>query len=103
MKYGHGVKSMKMPFVINADMESLLQKIDTCHNNLEKLSTTKIKKDTSSGYSFFTNYSFHVSKNRHNYYRGKDCLNNFCKILNYALKIIDCEKNVKKKETRHLS
>ena len=94
---------MKIPFVINAGIEPLLQKIDTCHNNLEKLSTTKINKDTASGYSFFTSYSFHVSKNRHNYYRGKDCLRNFCKILNYALKIIDCEKNVKKKETRHLS
>ena len=35
---------MKAPFAIHADMESLLQKVDTCHNNPEKSSTTKINK-----------------------------------------------------------
>ena len=34
---------MKAPFVIYADMESLLEKIDTCHSNLKKSSTTKVK------------------------------------------------------------
>ena len=27
-KYNHGEKSMKVPFIIYADMESLLEKID---------------------------------------------------------------------------
>ena len=42
LKYNHGVKSRKIEFIIYADMESLLEKIDTCHNNSEKLSITKI-------------------------------------------------------------
>ena len=33
---------MKIPFVICADIESLLQEIDTCHSNPKKTSTTKI-------------------------------------------------------------
>ena len=26
---------MRVPFIIHADLESLLEKMDTCHNNLE--------------------------------------------------------------------
>ena len=35
---------MKVPFIIYADMESLIEKINICHNNSKKLSTTKITK-----------------------------------------------------------
>ena len=44
LKYNHGEKSMKVWFVIYADLESSLEKMSTCHNNLEKSSTTKINK-----------------------------------------------------------
>ena len=54
LKYNHGEKSMKAPFIIYADLESLLEKMNTCHNNPEKSSTTKINKHTPSGYSLFT-------------------------------------------------
>ena len=50
LKYNHGEKSMRAPFVIYADLEFLLEKINTCHNNNQKLSTTKIKKHTPSSY-----------------------------------------------------
>ena len=33
LKYNHGEKSMKFPFTIYADLESLLEKMNTCHNN----------------------------------------------------------------------
>ena len=72
LKYNHGHKSMKIPFIIHADMESLLDKIDTCQRNPEKSSTTKINKHTASGYSLFTHCSFDDTKNKHDYYRGKD-------------------------------
>ena len=45
---------MKLPFIIYPNVESLLEKISTCHNNPKKLSTTKINKHISSGYSIFT-------------------------------------------------
>ena len=41
---------MKVLFVISADTESLLEKIDTCHNNPEKSSTTKVNKHTACSY-----------------------------------------------------
>ena len=64
----HGEKFMKVLFVNYAHMESLLEKIDTCPNNPEKSSTTKMNKQTTSGYSFFTYCSFDVTKNKHDYY-----------------------------------
>ena len=36
LKYNHGEKFMKASFIIYADMESLLEKINTYHNNPEK-------------------------------------------------------------------
>ena len=53
---------MKVPFIIYADLESLLKKNSTCHKNPKKLSTTKINIHTDSGYSLFTNYSFDTRK-----------------------------------------
>ena len=50
LKYDHGEKSTKIPFIIYADMEPLLGKIDTCHNNPEMSSTTQINKHTASIY-----------------------------------------------------
>ena len=32
-KYNHGEKSIKVTFIIYADLESLLEKMNTCHNN----------------------------------------------------------------------
>ena len=36
LKYNHGEKSMRVPFVIYADLECLLKKIHSCQNNLRK-------------------------------------------------------------------
>ena len=58
LKYNHGEKSMKVPFIIYADLESLLEKMSICHNNPKKLLTTKINKHISSGYSLFTHCLF---------------------------------------------
>ena len=80
IKCNHGEKSMKLPFVIYTDLECLLEKISMCINNPNESSTTKINKHTPSGYSIFTSCSFDESKNKLNYYRGKDCMKSFVKI-----------------------
>ena len=93
IKYNQGEKSRKMPFTIYADLECLLEKISTCQNDPNKSSTSKINKHTPSGYSIFTHCSFHESKNKLNYYRGDDCMKNFCKDLReHSTKIINYEK-----------
>ena len=93
IKYNHGEKSIKVPFIIYADLECLLKKMRTCINNPNESSTTKINKHTPSGYSIFTSCSFDESKNKLNYYRGKDCMKKFCKDLKeHATRIINHEK-----------
>ena len=93
IKYNQGEKSIKLPFAIYADLECLLEKMSTCINNPNESSTTEINKHTPSGYSIFTSCSFDESKNKFNYYRGKDCMKKFCKDLKeHALKIINYEK-----------
>ena len=83
---------MKFPFIIYANLESLLEKMNTCHNNLEKLSTTKINEHTPTGYSLFTHCLFDTTKNKIDYYRGKNCLKNFCQDLReHAVKISNYE------------
>ena len=37
LKYNHGEKSVKAPFTIYAVLESLLEKMNSCQNNLENL------------------------------------------------------------------
>ena len=69
---------MKVPFIIYADLESLLEKMNTCYNNPEKSSTTKINNHTPSGYSLFTQCSFDKTKNKLDYCRGKNCMKNVC-------------------------
>ena len=91
--YQHGEKSMKVPFIIYADLECLLEKMSTCINNPNESSTTKINKHTPSGYSIFTHCSFDESNNKLNYYKGKDCMKKFSKDLReHASKIINYEK-----------
>ena len=68
--------------------------MNTFHNNCEKSSTTKINKHTPSGYSLFTHCSLDTTKMKLDYYRGKNCVKNFCldlrehetKIINYKKK-----------------
>ena len=43
VKYNHDVKSMRAPFVMYADLESLLKNMDTCINNPEKSLNNKDK------------------------------------------------------------
>ena len=71
--------SLKIPFVIYKDAESLLEKIPTCHNNPEESYTTKVIKYTACGYSLFTQSSFDSNKNKHAFWRVEDPVKKFCK------------------------
>ena len=93
IKYNQGDKSLKLPFIIYADLECILKKIDTCQNNPSLSSTTKINQHIPSGYSIYTSCSFDMSNNKLSYYRGEDCMRRFCKDLkDHAIKITDCKK-----------
>ena len=41
LKFNYREKSMRVPFIINADLECLLKKMHSCQNNLQKSYTEK--------------------------------------------------------------
>ena len=68
----------------------------SCQNNLEKSYTEKKIKHAPSGYSLFTNCSFNATKNKLDCYRGKNCIETFCKdLIEHAMKIVNYEKKKK--------
>ena len=65
----------------------------SCQNNPGKSYTERKTKHTPSDYSLLTNCSFISAENKLDCYRGKDCMERFCKSLReHAMKIIDYEK-----------
>ena len=52
IEYSHGEKSIRLLFVVYADLECLLENMSTCYNNPEE-SSTKMNKHTPSCYSIF--------------------------------------------------
>ena len=92
-----GKKSLKHPFMIYADLEYLLLKMNTCNNNPNKSYATAKALHKPSGYSLLTSCSFDKSKNKPTYYREKDCMKRFCddlkeyvtRITNYEMKPMD--------------
>ena len=98
--YNKGEKSLKLPFIIYAALECLLEKISTCYNNPNLLSTTKINQYVPSGYSIFTNCSFDKSYNR-------DLKDHATRIVDFKRKFItpltkDEEDSYDKKNTCHI-
>ena len=82
LKSKPGKKSLKYPFIIYADLECLLLKMNTCNSNLNKSYTTAKALHKPSGYSLLTSCSFDKSENKQTYYRGRDCMKIFCEDLN---------------------
>ena len=93
LKYNHGEKSLKVPFVIYLDLECLLLKMPSCQNNLKNSYTERKAKHEPSGWAMFTKSSFDKTENKLDYYRGVDCIRVLCKKLkDHTLTIINCEK-----------
>ena len=86
---------MRVPFVIYADLECLIEKMSSCHNDPKKSSTIKVNKHIPSGYSLFTCSSFDTTENKLDYYRS-DCVKKFCEDLKkHVTRIINYEKKKK--------
>ena len=99
LEFNQYQKSDKAPFIIYADLQCIIEKIDGFKNNPENSSTTKVSEHIPSGFSVSTISSFRSTENEH-MYRVKDCMKKFCEFLReHAMKII----NLKKKKMRLLT
>ena len=80
-KYLPGEKSLKAQFIVFVGLECLLKKMQYCQNNPKNSYTEKKAKHKPSGYAWCSICSFDDTKNRRYFYRGKDCIEKFCKNL----------------------
>ena len=100
LQFNQYQKSNKVPFIIYADLEYIIEKIDGCTNNPENSSTTKVSEHIPSGFSMSTISSIRSIENKHDVYRNKDCIKKFCELLReHAMKIT----NFKKKKMKLLT
>ena len=77
------------PFVIYADLEFSIEKIDGSKNNPENSSTAKVSEHIPSVISMPTILPFKATKNKQDVYRSKYCLKKFSESLTeHAMKII---------------
>ena len=81
LRLNQNQKSDKAPFVIYADLECIMEKTDGCKNDSENSSATKLSEHIPSGFSMSMISSFRSIENKHDVYRGKDCVKKFCEYL----------------------
>ena len=92
------MKSEKMPYIIYADLESLIKKVYGCASNPDKSTTAKLGEHIPCEYLTSTIWAFDNIENKHTLYRGKDCMKKFCTFLReYDTNVINFEKKKKKR------
>ena len=77
LEFNQSQKSDEAQFIIQAVFKCMTEKIGGSKNNTENSSTTKVSKRTPSGFSISTICSFRSIGNKHDVYRGKDCIKKF--------------------------
>ena len=78
LEFNQYQKSDKAPFIIYADLECIIEKIDGCKNNPENSSTTKVSEHIPSGFSMSTISLFRRIEGKHGVYRSKYCIQKSC-------------------------
>ena len=66
LEFNQYQKSDKAPFIIYADLECIIEKIDGFKNNPKNSSTTKVSKHIRSSFSMPAIYSFRSIENKQN-------------------------------------
>ena len=94
LKYSHGEKSLRVLAAYYCDIESLIKKIDTCRNNPEQSSTTRVSKHKPCGFSIVAKSSLTNIREENTCYRSKDCMKKYYKKLReWVMKIVNYEMN----------
>ena len=87
------MKSDKIPYIFDADIESLGEKTDGLANNPEHSSTTNITEHIPCGFFMLIISVFDNIENKHLLIVGKDCMEKFTSLREHAINIINFEKN----------
>ena len=87
-EYSKGQHQFKVPFVMYADFESILEPIRGVSNNPNQSSTRGINAHKPSGWCLHSKFAYGKVKKPTTQYRGSDCVEKFCeKIISEAKRL----------------
>ena len=78
VKYSDGQFQFKVPFIMYADFESILELISGPENDLRISTTRGINAHVPSGWCICSEFAYSEVKDPLKLYRGKDCIKKFC-------------------------
>ena len=78
VKYSDGQYQFKVPFMMYADFELILEPIQGASNNPNVSSTRGVDVHTPSGWCVYSKFSYGDVTNPLTHYRGSDCVEKFC-------------------------
>ena len=81
VNYADGQYQFKVPFVIDADFESILVPVSGAPNNPEMSSTRRINVHQPSGWCMYSKFAYGKVTNPLKQYRGRDCVSKFCETI----------------------
>ena len=78
VEYSDGQYQFKVPFMMYADFESILEPIQGVSNDPDTFSTREVNVHTPSGWCVYSKFSYGEVTNTLTQYRGPDCVEKFC-------------------------
>ena len=78
VQYSDGQFQFKVPFIMYADFESILEPIQGVGNDLMISSSRGVNNHVPSGWCVHSEFAYGKIENPLKLYRGKDCVKKFC-------------------------
>ena len=79
VRYSNGQHQFKVPFIMYADFESILEPIQGVKNSPNVPSTMRVNSHKPSGWCLHSKFAYGKVKNPTTQYRGQECVEKFCK------------------------
>ena len=81
VEFKDGQNQFKVPFIMYADFESILEPMDHGSPNPNQLYTNEVNQHTPSGWCVYSEFAYREVDNLLRLYRGKDCIETFCNYI----------------------
>ena len=81
VEFKDGQNQFKVPFIMYADFESILEPIESPNPNPNLPYTNEVNQHTSSGWYVYSKFAYGDIDNPLRLYRGKDCIETFCNYI----------------------
>ena len=86
VKFHDGQNQFKVPFLMYADFESILNPIESSESNPEESYTKVINQHVPSGFCAYSKFAYGKVENPLKLYRGEDCVEVFCNYISNEAK-----------------